>query len=276
MSEMTLTTDHPAWETLRAGHIARLVKTSSGAWIANWGYQGLRLTCIEGTGDSKPVVSETSAADLPDGIPPALGGGLARLGGVSRMANPWLWDALTTAILRQVVRAAQARVLYQRWCQAYGTALTRPEGHLALAPAPEAVLALPGGAFTAMGAAFYRTALQAAAAAYLTDGAAWTALAPAELAIALEVIPGIGPWTARAAAADFTGDFSVYPHGDLAVRTWARGAAPSIAWPGKGRAFEAIWRAFADTPQQLHVLTLLTLTWGSHARIDPDQSAANQ
>jgi DNA-3-methyladenine glycosylase II len=275
MSEMTLTTDHPAWETLRAGHVARLVKTSSGAWFADWGYQGLRLTCIEGTEDSKPFVSKTSAADLPERIPLALGAGLARLGGVSRLANPWLWDALTTAILRQVVRAAQARVLYQRWCQAYGTALTRPEGHLALAPAPEIVLALPGGAFSAVGAAFHHTALHAAAAAYLADGAAWAALAGAELVRALGKIPRIGPWTARAAAADFSGDFSVYPHGDLAVRTWARRAAPGIAWPEKDRAFEAMWRAFADTPQQLHALTLLTLTWGSHARIDPDRSASN-
>ncbi|MFJ8731235.1 hypothetical protein [Streptomyces bauhiniae] len=51
------------------------------------------------------------------------------------------------------------------------------------------------------------------------------------MATALTGIPRIGPWTA--AAADYTGDFSVYPHDDLAVRTWAEDR-PTYPWPRRG------------------------------------------
>ena len=47
----------------------------------------------------------------------------------------------------------------------------------------------------------------------------------------LQRIPRIGPWTAGAAVADYSNDFTYYPYADLAVRTWAKRAAPSYPWP---------------------------------------------
>lgn len=268
---MHVTTDHPGWEILATGRPARLVRTGSGTWLAELDNSGVHLRCVQGTEDERPAVVTARAADLPPRAPSTLTRELKRLDTVQRLANPWLWDAITTAILRQVVRAAQARALYQRWCATHGTTLASGGSKLALPPAPEAVLDLPESAFADAGTAFHRTALQAAARAYLEYAATWMSLPPVELANALDAVPRIGPWTARAAAADHAGDFSVYPHNDLAVRTWATRAAPEHPWPAKDRDFEKEWRALADTPHHLHTLTLLTLTWGSNARTDPDQ-----
>jgi DNA-3-methyladenine glycosylase II len=261
---ITLATDHPAWLARPEG-LARLMACESSVWLAVWGPSGLSLSRLAGEDDAQPIVVETGSGTLPPRTPHTLAGKLAGLGTVVRVANPWLWDALSTAILRQVVRAAQAKALYGRWCAAHGRVLDTPHGSLPLVPDPGVVLSLPDEAFTAVGAAFHRTALRAAATAYLADGPAWAALAAAELVVALAAVPRIGPWTSRAAAADATGDFSVYPHGDLAVRTRARRAAPDQPWPEQERAFETAWRALADDPRQLHSLTTLTLSWGSHA-----------
>lgn len=259
----SLCVDHPAWDAAGTS-AARLAWSSSGVWHVAWDTDGMDLACVRGTEGRKPTVVSVDATALPKTIPTLLAQQLAGLGTVWRLANPWLWDAITTAVLRQVVRAAQARALYRRWCASYGPQVESPPGLLALAPDPRTVLCLPNEAFSNVGAAFHRTALQAAAAAYLANGMAWERLSATELAAALEGIPRIGPWTARAAAADFTGDFSIYPHGDLAVRTWARRAAPGFSWPQTDRAFDATWRSMAGSAQHLHVLTALTLSWGSH------------
>ncbi len=262
----SLTVEHPAWTAAGDGTLVRLVNSGTGRWLATWtADDGLNLACVAGTEDTKPKVPATTAADLPPFTPRQLAQALAGLGTVQRLANPWLWDALTTAILRQVVRAGQARILYQRWCSTHGQTLATPAGTFATAPGPEAVLKLPDEAFKSVGAAFHRTALQAAAAAYLEHGESiWTALPAADLVRTLDEIPRIGPWTAAAAACDFTGQFDLYPHGDLAVRTWAAKAAPDVNWPGNDKVFAAEWKCLATSARQLHALTLLTLSWGSH------------
>ncbi|MEU7261011.1 hypothetical protein AB0B21_35200 [Streptomyces rimosus] len=121
--------------------------------------------------------------------------------------------------------------------------------------------------FAQVGTAFHRTALRAAAAAYRAHHHTWEHLSPDDLVKALREVPRIGPWTAAAAAANYCGDFAVYPHGDLAVRTWARRVAPDHPFPDGERAFNAYWRRLANEDRtHLHALTLLTLTWGSHVR----------
>lgn len=192
------------------------------------------------------------------------------LGATTRLTNPSLWDAITTAVLRQVVRADQARKLYRKWCDSYGTTVQGPDGVLAVAPTPEQVLELADDQFADIGAKFHRSALQAAAAHYQQSALHWQRMNADDLAAALVTVPRIGPWTAAAAACDFTGDFAIYPHDDLAVRTWAARIAPSYPWPGKkDQRFGPLWTGWAGTDRTaLHTLTLSTLTWGSHARAD--------
>lgn len=264
---VVLTTDHPAWVETETSSRTRAVRTASGTWILSWDGEGLHMDCALGTEDAKPTIVTTDPARLPSTVPAALKAGLDDLGPSQRLANPSLWDAITTAILRQVVRAGQARKLYRAWCATYGTTLDTPHGELALAPTPERVLTLTDEQFAAVGAKFHRSVLQAAASHYERHARDWQRMDAAALAAALTSVPRIGPWTAAAAAADYTGDFSIYPHDDLAVRTWAAQIAPGHTWPDKkDKAFGPLWTGMAGPERTaLHTLTLSTLTWGSHA-----------
>ncbi|MWA07689.1 hypothetical protein [Streptomyces sp. BA2] len=262
-----LTTDHPAWIETEAGGRARAVRTASGVWVLSWDRDGLHMTCVHGTEDVKPTIVTTDPVRLPGTVPAALKSGLDGLGPTQRLANPWLWDAITTAVLRQVVRAGQARKLYRAWCKTYGTTIDTPHGELAVAPDAEQVLALDEKQFADAGAKFHRPILQAAATHYERHFLHWQRMEASDLVAALTSVPRIGPWTAAAAAADYAGDFSIYPHDDLAVRTWAAQIAPDHAWPGKkDKSFGPKWTAMAGAEgTALHTLTLSTLTWGSHA-----------
>ncbi|WP_031487619.1 hypothetical protein [Streptomyces bicolor] len=268
-----LTTDHPAWHSYENGTRARAVRTASGIWVLSHDREGLHMQCAHGTEDVKPSFVPTDPACLPAAAPAALRAGLDDLGVTQRLANPWLWDAISTAILRQVVRAEQARNLYRAWCAKFGVTVEGRFGELAVAPTAADVLALADEEFAGVGAKFHRTALQSAAAAYEEHHAEWERLDAADLVTALMGIPRIGPWTAAAAASDFTGDFSIYPHADLAVRTWAEQIAPAYPWPDKkkDKTFGPMWTGWAGTDRTaLHTLTLSTLTWGSHARADSE------
>jgi DNA-3-methyladenine glycosylase II len=128
-------------------------------------------------------------------------------------------------------------------------------------PDAAVVADMPPDAFTSLGMQFKRRPLQTAAAAYLEQGAKWRELPPARLVEELQAVPRIGPWTAGAAVADFTHDWTLYPHGDLAVRNWAALAAPDVDWPTKDASFAAHWRQIAG--DQLGPLTLFTLAWGA-------------
>ncbi|BDU01727.1 MULTISPECIES: hypothetical protein [Nocardia] len=245
--------DHPGWVQAGDGVVHRAVTD----------------------GHHTTIVTDTRVAEVwlrvGEFDPAALAGaddmlvGLKAAGVVTRVANPSLWDALATAIVRQVIRAGQARKLYLLFSRAYGQPIDHGGTTAWLFPEPQKILALPDHAFSELGVAFKRPALQAAARAYLEHGEAWTAMATSpsdRLALidALQVVPRIGPWTAGAAVADFTNDFSVYPYADLAVRTWARRLSPERMWDDDEPGFAAQWQELAGN--QLSAWTLLTLAWG--------------
>jgi DNA-3-methyladenine glycosylase II len=166
------------------------------------------------------------------------------------------------AIMRQVIRAAQSKKLYRDFCRAHGTQVRLPDGGIySLFPTPEIVLQLTDEQFASLGLAFKRRTLRLAAEAYSSHGAQWREMSPSALLDALQAIPRVGPWTARATAADWSNDWALYPYTDLAVRTWAKRAAPSRYWPVGEPTFGRMWRALAG--EGLSSLTLLTLAWGS-------------
>jgi DNA-3-methyladenine glycosylase II len=199
------------------------------------------------------------------GVLAAVNTTVASVGTVLRVRNGDLWDAIGTAIIRQVIRAGQARQMYARFCQARGEPVSTPHGTRYLFPTAQTITDLPAQAFTTLGMAFKHRPLLAAADAVLTHGSTWAQLDPPALAEALQAVPRIGPWTAGAAVADYTGDFACYPYADLAVRTWTRRAAPDIDWPQNEPEFAALWHR--GTGDHLSALTLLTLAWGgTHVR----------
>ncbi|MGW1762742.1 hypothetical protein ACWCQL_01395 [Streptomyces sp. NPDC002073] len=266
----TFVTEHLGWHRTPEGEPVRVVEHQGAAWMAHWERERehLLLRPLDADFGEQPAVAYTSAVDLPTVAEGALLlDELVPLGTVARLTTPSLWDAITTALLRQLVGAAQARKRHRAYYAAYGRAFDTPAGPLPLVPAPEIVLELSDEGFAAVGALFNRRGLRAAATAYLDRGDHWSTLDPEGLVKELLEVPYIGPWTAAAAAADYTGDHSVYPHADLAVRTWAGRAAPGLALPSGDRAFEDLWRRWAPARATLHALTLFTLAWGASPRM---------
>lgn len=257
----TIIFDHPGWTKTPHGH-ARSLHADAGT-VTTRADQHI-------TGTSAGMVVDTYSPGCLEGpVPQTLRSALDDRGPVQRLRNPDLWDALATAIIRQVIRADQARLMYQRFCAAHGAPV--PEGPPVF-PRPETVLSLNEDDFTRLGMAFKRRPLLAAAEAFTEFGAKWAELSPHVLVEEVQSVPRIGPWTAGAAVADTTGDFSLYPYGDLAVRTWARRAAPDVGWPTDEPTFSRWWRSFALNSQQLSALTVLTLALGGPRGQEPTPS----
>ncbi|WP_431930923.1 hypothetical protein [Micromonospora sp. RP3T] len=260
MSFDSLMTDHPSWRSVRGRHVRLLTADTGASWLVEVHGRELNWTPLSGDGPA-PMAD---VYRLPESARPqtmALDATLAELGEVARLPNPSLWDALATAIVRQVIRAAQARKLYRAFCGRFGATIARfDETDIRAFPSPERVLALSDGDFTECGMAFKRRPLRHAAEAFLAHGAHWTGLSPSVLVKELQTVSGIGPWSAGAAVADWSNDWAIYPYGDLAVRTWARHADPGAAWPADEPTFAAHWRRV--TGEQLNTYTLLTLAFG--------------
>jgi DNA-3-methyladenine glycosylase II len=255
-------TDHPAWwpcaegwwRAFRAHHASALATVSLQGELA---VQPLGGAGADWRPDRFELPAPTSAAD---GM---LLAGMEPIAPVLRFRNPDLWDALATAIVRQVIRAGQSKRLYRAFAAAFGDCVSVGScgERYCFFPTAEQVLALDDHHFSTTGMAFKRLPLRSAAAAYLQHSRQWASLPAAELVEALQAVPGVGPWTARAAVADHSNDWSLYPYGDLAVRTWARHAAPLIAWPNEEDAFAQMWRSV--TGSRLGGFTLLVLAYGS-------------
>src|SRR5215472_1658284 len=254
-------TEHPSWMPSPAGRVRIVRAPDAGLWLAR--VQGPRL-------ELRPLRNarwepRSDVFELPPAQPAApaeLATALRGLGRVVRLRNGDLWDAVGTAILRQVIRASQSKRLYRALCAAYGVSVEVPAGgYLRLFPSWETVLLLADEDFAALGLAFKRRPLRAAARAFGENGARWRGLAAEALLEELQGVPGIGPWTAAAAVTDWSNDWALYPYSDLAVRTWARRAAPGYPWPADEVRFGDLWRSLAGA--NLSTLTALTLAWGS-------------
>lgn len=246
--------DHPGWDP--ASGRARTVRTDHQVWTAS---AELRLRPVGFGPDPVPVVDVYHPDTLGPDVPAPLREALRAQGPVRRLRTPDLWEALGAAIIRQVFRPDQARRMYRMFCEAYGAAVP---GAPSVFPRPHMVLALTKADFSAVGMAFQRRPLLTAAEAYVEFGHKWAELPPQDLVVEVQSAPHIGPWTAKAAVADLTGDFSLYPYGDLAVRSRAARAASQVTWPGDEPSFAYRWGSLVPTPDQLSTLTVLTLALG--------------
>jgi DNA-3-methyladenine glycosylase II len=255
-------TDHPAWHATAQGCYRVFALPDHGQWL---------VTIQAGELVSRPLTAGSDQLQpdvfrLPESVvidAPELFKALTALGTVARFRTPDLWEAIATAIIRQVIRAAHAKRLYQDFCASHGQRISAVDGDgYALFPDAGTVLGLGDEQFAAVGLTFKRGPLRAAAETYLKYEQHWRDLPPAALGRVLQQVPRIGAWTAGAAVADFTNDFTYYPYADLAVRTWARRAAPSYRWPDDEQSFGRLWQALAG--DHLASLTFLTLASGSH------------
>ncbi len=259
-------TDHPSW--LSAGSTYyRAVRSGDAVWAliaepSGTGCWQTSVNLVSGHG-RQPVADVFDPASLTgtDGLIEPL-----RVAGtVARWRNPDIWDALATSIIRQVIRAGQARKLYREFSRVHGEMVSTPAGETWLFPTPTTVLELPEEEYSRLGLAFKWPPLQAAAQAYLNQRQVWADLDASTLLTAVQSVHRIGPWSAGATVADLTNDYSLYPFADLAVRTWAKRIAPERIWPDKEPEFAALWQQLSQ--DQLSEWTALTLAWGvQHVR----------
>lgn len=253
--------DHPAWMTGDDGVSRRAVRVGDAVWLvaATPGHGGtdVGLCRVRGHG-AEPRFDVFDPAELH--ARDKLAAPLRRDGTVARLANPDPWDAVATSIIRQVIRAGQARKLYRLLSAEHGETVTTALGSAVLFPTAETLLTLPDGEFTRLGLAFKRAPLRAAARVYLDIGQKWTELESRQLIEELQAIPRIGPWTAKATVTDLTNDYAHYDYADLAVRTWAAKLIPDRAWPNDPAGFARAWET--ATGDQLSAWTALTLAWG--------------
>ena len=255
-------TEHPAWRITEQGGYRVFALPDGGQWlVTTQGGELLSRPLVAGSDQPQLDVFRLPESAMSEA--PELLEALTSLGTVARFRTPDLWEAIATAIIRQVIRAAHAKRLYRDFCATYGQRISYLNGGgYSLFPAAETVLDLADEQFAGVGLTFKRGPLRAAAETYLKHGAHWHELPTGALAQELQQVPRIGAWTAGTAVADFANDFTHYPYADLAVRTWAKRVAPSYRWPDNEQSFGQLWRALAG--DHLASLTLLTLAWGSH------------
>lgn len=256
-----ITLDHPAWALDPDGRTAeRVVRLGTSIWlIRDEGSDEVSMRCLHGDNSQRPRLDHFDPATLTG--PAQLTEPLKAAGGIHRLRNPDLWDALATAIIRQVIRAPQARAMYQRFCREHGQPVTLQSGERYLSPDAATVAGMSDSDFAGCGMAFKGSALRNAATAFLDHGEQWATLSGQQLQAALQRIPRVGPWTAGAAVADYTSDYSRYPFGDLAVRTWASALAPQLTLPDTESAFAERWQRIGG--HHVAALTALTLAWGT-------------
>jgi DNA-3-methyladenine glycosylase II len=253
-------TEHAAWRIAGDRRSRLFSHPDGGQWLVTVGEAEPSYLPFTPGAERHPRLDVFALPECGLNGNPELSVALARLGAVARFRTADLWDAIGTAIIRQVVRASQAKRLYRRFCEAYGPQIAGADDRHVLFPPPETVTGLRDEQFASLGLAFKRQSLRAAAAAYLEHRLRWSSQPPGVLVRELQQVRRIGPWTVGAAVADFTNDFTCYPYADLAVRTWARKAAPSYPWPADEQAFARSWEGL--TGDQLANVTLLSLAWG--------------
>ncbi|WIV52901.1 hypothetical protein [Amycolatopsis nalaikhensis] len=255
--------DHPGWLHGRDGRTRRVLRSANAVWSvicspAPEGGHAVDMVRLAGDDNGAPIVDTVDPKILIGDA--TVCGPLRADGPIARVRTSDVWEALGTAITRQVIKAATARDNYRRFCEAHGQRYDTAAGPAWLFPTPDVILELPDQSFDALRMRFFRGGLRAAAEAALTAADGWAEMTGEQLVDAVQSVRRIGPWTAGATVADVTNDYSLYPFADLAVRTWARKLAPSVHWPETEPEFGRTWQAMAGT--QLSEWTLLTLAWG--------------
>ena len=160
------------------------------------------------------------------------------------IASASLGEAVIKAVIRQVISALQAKKLLHRFIAQYGPTLQYDGTTVYGFPSVERMMDLSPDDLIARGLGYKARIIPRIARDLLENQ--WEEKLqqiPTEMAVELlQQVKGIGRWTARVAICDLTGDWSVYPCEDLAVRTWASRLWPDVAWPRKDTDFFDAWQ----------------------------------
>ncbi len=198
---------------------------------------------------TSPQIAGSAARQAPDQLcltvgarrllPTDLSRRLASRSPLLRLSTPTVWEAAATAVIRQVVHRNQARVVFDRVCDAFGPTVVldgRPRYGF---PTPESIVGAGEARLRETGMGFKATTLR--------NLAEWSigrdrSARGTTLYGELIGVRGIGTWTASITMMDSFSDFEYYPVEDLAVRAHARAMWPERRWPAKPKEFADAWR----------------------------------
>src|SRR6185436_13069253 len=111
---MYIVTEHPGWWPVDGGWLRLFETGGASPWVVY--VEGGRVVTSHAERPTRrsapPVLDQFPSDFLADlQLPRSLDKSLRGLGKVGRFRTPSLWEALVTAVLRQVVRAGQSKVL---------------------------------------------------------------------------------------------------------------------------------------------------------------------
>lgn len=257
MSSAPVMVDSPAWaygDQLYAKRVLAPGRTVRAAYDPDAGHWRLQPRFAAA---ARPQLASFSSTELGEGTPAPIRQNLAKLDGLQRLGAGSYWEALGTAVIRQVIRAGQARRVWHR----LAAALAPPGQAAGGFPDVTRFLAASDAELAEAGLGYKIRTLRTVAEACRSESRCWDQLDPIELHGAWLAIPGIGPWSAGAAIADLRNAWQLYPHDDLAVRTWATRAFPDLPIPTEQRRFLRCWTDWGG--QAIGALTVLTLGWST-------------
>lgn len=252
---------------LTPGRIERAFRWSNKAWVINCSRVGTRFEPSAevvrppdavGTVATQGLVEVFDPETLPEpfrSLPPIRG-----CGRVQRLRNPDLWDALLPPILQYRSRTFERVRRYRRLCSAYGETIPTARSAVPLPPRPETVRDFDDAAFGRIGVPLHLAdRLRTVANEFVDRTDFWLTLPPAELFDALQDVSYVGKWTAAAATADLTNDFSFYPRSDFTTA----GRWEQFTQESEGRLtaydFECAWQSMCQ--EQKSTLTALSVDW---------------
>ena len=187
-----LMTEHPAWQTLNGEQTRVFTGSKAEKWLVHGRGKDLTMTPI---GETRNPLETDNFSCIPTSLATTAPGFLAPFQKavlVRRFPNPSLWDAIGTAIVRQVIRASQAKKLYQPFCANYGEQVTLPDGEQrGVFPDTTQTLPLSNEASARTDMMLKRRPLRQAAEGFLEHRAIWEKLSRPDLKPALCQVKGI-------------------------------------------------------------------------------------
>lgn len=190
--------------TLRVAVTGTVVRAQAWGDGAAWLLAG--VPALLGEGDDWSALDVSSV--------PVLHEVLRRRPGLRLVRTGLVVDALVPSVLEQKVTRLEARRSWRLLLQRFGTVAPGPLQGLRVPPAPRALLDIPTWEWHRIGVEAKRQRAIRAAASVARRLEVCAAMPPADATARLQLIPGIGPWTAAETTQRALGDPDAVSVGD--------------------------------------------------------------
>ncbi len=191
--------------TAARGTVSATAWGDGAAWLID------RVPTLVGAGD------DWSALDLTD--LPRLRDVLRRCPGMRLPTTGLVLESLVPAVLEQKVTGKEARVAWRGLCYRFGTPAPGPVS-MRVPPSPRALLAIPSWEWHRLGVDGKRQRAIRAAATVASRLEECTTMTPSDALKRLQVIPGVGEWTAAETAQRALGHPDAISVGDYHIKNW--------------------------------------------------------